>query len=113
MKQQPIEYDSSCDTCGTNVIKFGIPNHSNDPQDEREEDKTKCDSCKWKEDFDVEKLTRIDMDGVDTKDSPDFSDSYIIGGDYDGEELTEKQLEWMNETQIEHFCLWAHESLIH
>jgi hypothetical protein len=35
--------------------------------------------------------------GIDTKDSPDFCDAYIESALYDGEPMTEEQLEEINQ----------------
>lgn len=109
---KPQEYDAPCDKCGTNVIKFGIPNLSNDPQDEREEDKTQCEDCKWIEDFDPKKLDNITIDGVDTGDFPDFCDTYIVSADYDGVECTDIQLEALADLVPEKINEMAHEHYI-
>jgi hypothetical protein len=54
----------------------------------------------------------IEIDGVDTKDYPDFCDAYFVSAEFDdGEELTE---EWLEKLQLEHGELLnnlAHESL--
>lgn len=46
--------------------------------------------------FEYSKIHNLDFDGIDTKDYPDFCDAYISGGYYDGEELTEEQIEFLN-----------------
>jgi hypothetical protein len=46
---------------------------------------------------DISKLTSIDVDGIDTRDYPDFCDAYICYAEIDGEPLTEVELDQVNE----------------
>jgi hypothetical protein len=46
--------------------------------------------------MELDKITNIELDGIDTKDYPDFCDAYIVSAEYEGEELTEEQLEELN-----------------
>lgn len=40
----------------------------------------------------------LEVEGIDTRDYPDFSDAYISGGFFtDGTPLDDKTLEWLNE----------------
>lgn len=43
-------------------------------------------------------LEDIEIDGIDTRDYPDFCDAFIAGASYKGRELTESELEWINDT---------------
>ena len=43
------------------------------------------------------KIDNIEIDGIDTKDYPDFCDAYISSADYDGVPMTDKQLDELNE----------------
>jgi hypothetical protein len=52
---------------------------------------------KLKEVMDYKKIDNIEIDGIDTKDYPDFSDAYIVSADYDGVPMTDKQLDELNE----------------
>ena len=47
--------------------------------------------------MDYKKIDNIEMDGIDTRDYPDFCDAYIASADYDGIEMTESQLDKINE----------------
>lgn len=42
-------------------------------------------------------IDNIELDGIDTSDYPDFCDAFISGADYDGEPMTEEQLDEINE----------------
>ena len=47
--------------------------------------------------MDYKKIDNIEIDGIDTKDYPDFCDAYISSADYDGVPMTEEQLDELNE----------------
>jgi len=47
--------------------------------------------------LDYSKISNVEIDGIDTRDYPDFCDAYIVSADYDGEEMTEQQLDKLNE----------------
>ena len=42
-------------------------------------------------------IDNIEVDGIDTKDYPDFCDAFISSADYDGVEMTDEQLDELNE----------------
>ena len=42
-------------------------------------------------------IDNIEVDGIDTKDYPDFCDSFIASADYDGKPMTNEQLDELNE----------------
>lgn len=45
------------------------------------------------EKFDISKVSNLQFEGIDHRDYPDYCDSYVVSGDYDGEEMTDEQLE--------------------
>ena len=47
--------------------------------------------------MDYKKIDNIEIEGIDTKDYPDFCDAYISSADYDGVPMTDKQLDELNE----------------
>lgn len=49
------------------------------------------------EDLDYSLISNISFGGIDSDDYPDFCDAYIESADYDGVEMTEAQLEIINE----------------
>ena len=49
------------------------------------------------EKMDYKKINNIEVDGIDTKDYPDFCDAYISSADYDGVPMTDEQLDELNE----------------
>lgn len=46
--------------------------------------------------MDYKKIDNVEVDGIDTKDYPDFCDAYIESADYDGVPMTDEQLEEIN-----------------
>lgn len=49
--------------------------------------------------MDYSKITNIEFEGIDHKDYPDYCDAYISDADYEGEPMTEQQLEEINENR--------------
>ena len=47
--------------------------------------------------LDYKLISNIQFDGIDHNDAPDYCDAYIVSAEYDGEEMTEEQLEELNE----------------
>jgi hypothetical protein len=48
------------------------------------------------EKMDYSKIDNIKIDGIDTKDYPDFCDAFIESADYDGKPMTSQQLDEIN-----------------
>ena len=46
---------------------------------------------------DYSKISSVEVDGIDTNDAPDFVDAYITYAEYDGEPMTDEQLEELNQ----------------
>ena len=46
--------------------------------------------------MDFRKISNLQFDGIDTNDYPDFADAFCIYGEYDGEEMTDDQLDELN-----------------
>jgi hypothetical protein len=47
--------------------------------------------------LDYNLISNISFDGIDFDDYPDFCDAYIDSADYDGEPMTDEQLELLND----------------
>ena len=47
--------------------------------------------------MDYKKIDNIEVDGIDFKDYPDFSNAYIVSADYDGKPMTDEQLDEIND----------------
>jgi hypothetical protein len=43
------------------------------------------------------KISNVKFDGIDYEDAPDFCDAYIVSAEYDGEEMTDEQIDLLNE----------------
>ena len=47
--------------------------------------------------LDYKLISNIQFDGIDHKDAPDYCDAYIVSADYDGVEMTDEQIELLND----------------
>lgn len=47
--------------------------------------------------LDFKKIDNLEFDGIDFSDYPDFVDAYLVSADYDGEEMTEEQIDYIND----------------
>ena len=47
--------------------------------------------------LDYAKISDVEVDGIDTADYPDFCDAFIAYAEYDGKEMTDEQLDALNE----------------
>lgn len=48
-------------------------------------------------DFDIKKVGHLQFEGIDHGDYPDYCDAYVVGGDYDGRELTDEEVDLIND----------------
>ena len=54
-------------------------------------------------------IDNIEVHGIDTNDYPDFTDAFISYADYNGVEMTDEQLEALNEDySFVHDCVYTH-----
>lgn len=60
------------------------------------------------ETFDPDKIDDYQFHGVDTRDYPDFSDAYLTDVYYDGKEVTEEELEYIEEEHPD----WVYDKLM-
>lgn len=47
--------------------------------------------------LDLRKVDNMEFEGVDFADYPDFVDAFLVAADYDGKELTEEQIDYIND----------------
>ncbi len=47
--------------------------------------------------LDYKQLDDLSIDGIDMSDAPDFCDAYITSGTYQGRDLTDTELDALNE----------------
>jgi hypothetical protein len=46
--------------------------------------------------MELDRITNVELGGIDTNDYPDFCDAYIVSAEIDGVELTDAELEELN-----------------
>lgn len=46
--------------------------------------------------LDYSKIDDVELDGIDYRDAPDFCDAYIASASYDGRDMTEAELDVLN-----------------
>jgi hypothetical protein len=49
----------------------------------------------------LSQIENMEFEGVDFSDYPDFVDAYLISADYDGKEMTEEQIDYINDEHYE------------
>lgn len=47
--------------------------------------------------MDYTKIENVEVDGIDNNDYPDFCDAFIASADYNGEPMTDDQLDKLND----------------
>ena len=47
--------------------------------------------------MDYLKITNVEVEGIDLNDYPDFCDAFIASAEYDGVDMTEEQLDEIND----------------
>ena len=58
--------------------------------------------------MDYLKITNVEVEGIDLNDYPDFSDAFIASAEYDGVDMTEEQLDEINDCYD-----FVHECVMH
>ena len=53
--------------------------------------------------FKIDLIDDIEIDGIDMRDYPDFCDAFLVGASYKGRELTEDELEYVQDSNPEWF----------
>ena len=57
--------------------------------------------------IDYTKIESVEVEGIDTRDYPDFSDAYISYAEIDGREATEEELQKLSEdSQFVYELVW-------
>ena len=57
--------------------------------------------------FEYTKITNVVLDGIHHWDYPDYCDAFIDSADYDGKEMTDEQLNELNEDyELIHELVW-------
>jgi len=47
--------------------------------------------------LDFGKIDNMEFEGIDHSDYPDFVDAFLVSADYDGVEMTEEQIDYLND----------------
>jgi hypothetical protein len=47
--------------------------------------------------IDIKKIDNMEFEGIDFRDYPDFVDAFLVAADYDGKEMTEEQIDYIND----------------
>lgn len=47
--------------------------------------------------LDYSKIDDVEIEGIDPRDAPDFCDAFISSASYDGRDMTEEELEELNQ----------------
>lgn len=58
--------------------------------------------------IDFKLVTNVSVDGIDTRDYPDFCDAFIESADYDGKPMSEEMLDEINcdHSDFVHECVY-------
>ena len=51
---------------------------------------------------DLSKITYVEVEGVDHRDYPDFVDAFICYAEIDGRELTDEELDYINDNHTDY-----------
>jgi hypothetical protein len=59
--------------------------------------------------MELDKITNIELGGINTNDYPDFCDAFIESAEYDGVELTDEELDELNcNSEFVYDCVLKH-----
>lgn len=59
--------------------------------------------------MELDKITNIELGGINTNDYPDFVDAFIESAEYDGVELTDEELDELNcNSEFVYDCVLKH-----
>ena len=61
--------------------------------------------------IDFNKIDNMEFDGIDFADYPDFVDAFLVAADYDGKELTEEQIDYINDAHYDFVNEQVYQSL--
>ena len=51
--------------------------------------------------IDFKLVTNVSVDGIDTRDYPDFVDAFIVSADYDGKPMSDEMIEEINSDYLD------------
>lgn len=69
----------------------------------------KCSDDSSKQGLDYTQIENIELDGIDTNDYPDFCDAYICSATYMGRDMTDAELDELNDdSDFVYECVQKH-----
>jgi hypothetical protein len=61
--------------------------------------------------LDLRKVDNMEFDGIDFADYPDFVDAFLVAADYDGRELSEEEVDYINDEHYDFVNEQVYQSL--
>lgn len=61
--------------------------------------------------LDLRKVDNMEFDGIDFSDYPDFVDAFLVAADYDGRELSEEEVNFINDEHYDFVNEQVYQSL--
>lgn len=60
--------------------------------------------------IDFTKIANVEVDGIDLNDYPDFVDAFITSAEYDGREMTDEEIDYINDIHLDFVqeCVYNH-----
>jgi len=60
--------------------------------------------------IDFTKVANVEVDGIDFGDYPDFVDAFITSAEYDGREMTDEEIDYINDVHLDFVqeCVYNH-----
>jgi len=60
--------------------------------------------------IDFTKIANVEVDGIDFNDYPDFVDAFIASAEYDGREMTDEEIDYINDVHLDFVqeCVYNH-----
>ena len=60
--------------------------------------------------IDFTKITNVEVDGINFNDYPDFVDAFIASAEYDGREMTDEEIDYINDVHFDFVqdCVYNH-----
>lgn len=93
--------DKICEKCGAKAVNVGGNLCSPHLDEYRQERRRKAAKIRqdWQDrlKFDYDKVEYLEFDGINHEDYPDYCDAFISSGQYDGRELTDEELDFLND----------------
>lgn len=53
------------------------------------------------------------IEDIDMRDFPDFCDAFLVSGEFNGKQLSELELDWINDNQYDQIQEYIHENQLY